>query len=542
MRNNRIAGYSLLEVIVVLGIIGVIMIPLSRFIINRIEDNHRQHISDAVVDEIYRFIDFINNDELEKEDNNFVRNPLFQKEQKNIAYSRRTSNYKLEEAITTDGKHFNWEQTVNSDRNLFTDKTCKGSLLGISLKKEFLKCTMDALLISNPQFSIERIDLIGDELKRTIERVDFIVLYHPIEDEQGLYIESYYSNFNDAFKNKFLYLTQASFVKRKKSTANTGWELIKINNENVQFGDLASHAELVKNPGFDYGLRFSFNVKAGKFLRSDGSVNADKLCWNTKTSQYGPCLKAKDENTLVLTSGDPDNEKKAPTLCWDRENKTQTTCLALKKQDPKFPITDAQYLPESNFMLTDTDNKGNAVTGTLVANIIIEDSHYEGNKLIKEYRTVPEVSYHNFTGNNDKTMVVGEDYIGDDEKEEGKVIIPIKKCPVVQNVRLWPRLTVAVSSMMPVVYDDSKKLDIDLSREYNTRKNKITNVGLAAGVVLQPRHAFIGGKRVWIISASLGVNNPADGKSKTYVNPKSLSIMAVEWCSSIKGDYWAAFD
>lgn len=66
MKNNRIAGYSLFEVIVVLGIIGVIMIPLSRFMINQIENNHRQHISDAIVDEIYRFIDFINNDELEK--------------------------------------------------------------------------------------------------------------------------------------------------------------------------------------------------------------------------------------------------------------------------------------------------------------------------------------------------------------------------------------------------------------------------------------------------------------------------------------------
>ncbi|WP_374447502.1 type II secretion system protein [Providencia sp.] len=536
MRNNRIAGYSLLEVIVVLGIIGVIMIPLSRFIINRIEDNHRQHISDAVVDELYRFIDFINNDELEKEDNNFVRNPLFQKEQKNIVYSKRTSNYKLEDAITTDGKYFNWGQTVNSDRNLFTDETCKGSLLGISLKKEFLKCTMDTLLVDNPAFSIERVDLVGDELKKTIERVDFIVLYHPIEDEQGLYIESYYSNFNDAFKNKFMYLTQASFVKKNKSTVNSGWELIKVNNENLQFGDLASHAELVNNPSFVYGLRFSFNVKAGKFLRADGSVNADKLCWNTSTSQYGPCIKAKDENSLVLTSGDPDNEKKAPALCWDRENKTKTTCLALKKQDPTFTITDAQYLPESNFMLTDTDSKGNEVTGTLVANIIIEDSHYDGNNLVKEYRTVPEVSYHNFS-NNDSQMIKDEDYIGDDSKENGTIIIPRKICPVVQNRRLWPRLTVAVSSMMPVVYDDSKKLDIDLSQEYSTRKNKITNVGLAAGVVLQPRNTFIGGKNVWIISASLGVNHPAEGKSKTYINPKSLSIMAVEWCSSIKGDY-----
>ncbi|HDN2513624.1 TPA: prepilin-type N-terminal cleavage/methylation domain-containing protein [Providencia rettgeri] len=537
MKNNRIAGYSLFEVIVALGIIGVIMIPLSRFMINQIENNHRQHISDAIVDEIYRFIDFINNDEMEKKDNNFIRNPLFQKEQKNIAYSKRTSNYKIEDAITTDGKHFNWGTGENSDRNLFIDETCKGSLLGISLKKEFLKCTMDALLVEHPEFSIERVDLVGDEVKKTIERVDFIILYHPIEDKQGLYIESFYGNFSEAFKNKFLYLTQASFVKRNHSMTNAGWELIKVDNENLQFGNLASHAELVKSSSFDYGLRLSFNVKAGKFLRADGSVNADKLCWNTKTNQYGPCLKAKDENTLVLTSGKTDNEEKSPTLCWDRENKTQTTCLALKKQDPKFPITDAQYLPESNFMLTDTDSKGNEVTGTLVANVIIEDSYYEGNKLIKEYRTVPEVSYHNFTGNNDKKMIVEEDYVGDDVNEEGKIIFPIKKCPVVQNVRLWPRLTVAVSSMMPVVYQNDKKLDIDLSKEYSTRKNKITNVGLAAGVVLQPRNTVINGKNVWMISASLGVNNPALAESKTYVNPKSLSIMAVEWCSSIKGDY-----
>ncbi|HEM8290893.1 TPA: hypothetical protein U2M59_000116 [Providencia stuartii] len=541
MKNNRIAGYSLFEVIVVLGIIGVIMIPLSRFMINQIENNHRQHISDAIVDEIYRFIDFINNDELEKKDNNFIRNPLFQKEQKNIAYSKRTSNYKIEDAITTDGKHFNWGTGENSDRNLFIDETCKGSLLGISLKKEFLKCTMDALLVEHPEFSIERVDLVGDEVKKTIERVDFIILYHPIEDKQGLYIESFYGNFSEAFKNKFLYLTQASFVKRNRSIASTGWELIKVDNENLQFGNLASHAELVKSSSFDYGLRLSFNVKAGRFLRADGSVNADKLCWNTKTNQYGPCLKAKDENTLVLTSGKTDNEEKSPTLCWDRENKTKATCLALKGQDQKFPITEAQYLPESNFILTETDIRGNEIAGTLVANVIIEDSHYEGNKLIKEYRTVPEVNYHNFTGNDEK-MIKEEDYVGDDQKEDGKIIIPRIVCPVVQNVRLWPRLTVAVSSMMPVVYQNDKKLDIDLNKEYSTRKNKITNVGLAAGVVLQPRLGFIDGKRVWVISASLGVNNPALAESKTYVNPKSLSIMSVEWCSSTKGDYQTVFD
>lgn len=539
MKKNKIAGYSLLEVIVVLGIIGVIMIPLSRFIINRIEDNHRQHIADVVVDEIYRFIDFINNDELEKEDNNFIRNPLFQKGQKNIAYSKRTKNYKIEDAITSDNKQFNWGIGSNSDRHLFIDESCKGSILGLSLKKEFLKCSLDSLLTNNPEFSIERIDLVGDELTKTIERVDFILLYHPVADEKGLYIESFYNNFTEAFKNKSLYITQASIVKRKKSANNTSWELIKKNEKNILFGELALDAELLNNANFEYGIRFSFNVKAGKFLKADGSVNADKLCWNTKTNQYGPCLKAKDENTLILTSGDMDNEKKSPTLCWDRENKTKSVCLALRKQDPKFSITDAQFLPESNFMLTETDNNGNETTGTLVANVIIEDSHYEGGQLIKEYRTVPEVSYHSFTGN-DEMMIKDENYVGDDEKENGKIIIPLKTCPVVQNTRLWPRLTVAVSSMMPVVYDNG--LDIDLSKEAGTRKNKITNVGLAAGIVLQSRNSFINGKNVWIISASLGVNNPALNESKMYINPKSLSVMAVEWCSSIKGDYTTAYD
>nr|WP_282554371.1 hypothetical protein [Providencia sp. G1(2023)] len=91
-------------------------------------------------------------------------------------------------------------------------------------------------------------------------------------------------------------------------------------------------------------------------------------------------------------------------------------------------------------------------------------------------------------------------------------------------------------------------LDVDLSHESSTRINKIKHVGLSAGVVLQARHGYVVGtattpfQPTWIISASLGVNNPENGDSSTYVNPKSLSIMAVEWCSSIKGDYSTSYD
>ncbi|HCH7934009.1 MULTISPECIES: prepilin-type N-terminal cleavage/methylation domain-containing protein [Providencia] len=549
MKKSKIAGYSLLEVIIVLGIIGVIMVPLSRFIINRIEDNRRQQISDTIVDEIYRFIDFVNSDELETIDGNLKRNPLFQIGNKKPEYSKRVSNYKIEDELTHDNLHFNWGSGIGSERNYFTDETCQGSLLELSLKKEFLKCTIDPLISQQPVLSIERIDLIGDTKRKTIERTDFIAMYHPQKEEENLYVDNLYNNFMQSFKDKSLYLIQADMVfKEKEDNENTNWQLLKRNNKNIKFGELALNADALSNDNYNYGIRFSFNSKAGKYLKSDGSVNTDKLCWNTKNSQYGPCLMAKDENKLVLTSGALDKNEKMPALCWDTQNKAKSVCLELKEVPEDFSITDAQYLDDSNFILTKEDNKGNQVAGTLVANVVIEDSHYEGSKLVKEYRTVPEVSYHSFTGNN-KSMIVGENYVGDDLKEDGVITIPRKLCPVVNDVRLWPRLTVAVSSMAPVVFDDEKNiLDVDLSHESSTRINKIKHVGLSAGVVLQARHGYVVGtattpfQPTWIISASLGVNNPENGDSSTYVNPKSLSIMAVEWCSSIKGDYSTSYD
>nr|ELR5102479.1 hypothetical protein [Providencia rettgeri] len=377
----------------------------------------------------------------------------------------------------------------------------------------------------------------------------FIAMYHPQKEEENLYVDNLYNNFMQSFKDKSLYLIQADMVfKEKQDNGNTNWQLLKRNNKNIKFGELALNADALSNDNYNYGIRFSFNSKAGKYLKSDGSVNTDKLCWNTKNSQYGPCLMAKDENKLVLTSGALDKNEKMPALCWDTQNKAKSVCLELKELPEDFSITDAQYLDDSNFILTKEDNKGNQVAGTLVANVVIEDSHYEGSKLVKEYRTVPEVSYHSFTGNN-KSMIVGENYVGDDLKEDGVITIPRKLCPVVNDVRLWPRLTVAVSSMTPVVFDDEKNiLDVDLSHESSTRINKIKHVGLSAGVVLQARHGYVVGtattpfQPTWIISASLGVNNPENGDSSTYVNPKSLSIMAVEWCSSIKGDYSTSYD
>lgn len=547
MRNNRIAGYSLLEIIVVLGLIGVIMIPLSRFIINKIENNHRQQISDAIVDEMYRFIDFINNDELELPDGSLKYNPLFQIDNKIPEYGYRVDNYKIEDELTYNEMYFNWPEGNNSHRKFFIDESCQGSSLGLFLKKEFLKCKLDPIISENPMLSIERVDLVGDQKKKTIERVDFIVLYHPESEEDRLYLDSFYSNFMQSFKDKYLYLNQADIVTKEKSNKNNHWKLAKNNNKNIDFGNLVSNIDAFNN-NLDYGIRFSFNIKAGKYLKSDGSVHADKLCWNTKTTQYGPCLSTKndDKNKLVLTSGDVDKDNKKPALCWDLQNNKEGVCLELRKQQNINIDANFQYLDDSNFMLTKNDDKGNEKSATIVANVVIEDSHYEGGKLVKEYRTVPEVSYHNFTGN-EKGMIVNGEYQGDDEKEKGTIVIPRKLCPVVGNVRLWPRITLAVSSMMPVIFDENKGgLDIDLSKEYHTRGKAIKNTGISSGVVLQPRIGTAPGtantpmKLTWVISASLGVNDPSKADSSTYVNPKSLSIMAVEWCSSIKGDYGVA--
>lgn len=538
MKKNKLAGYSLFEVIIVLGIIGIIMIPLSRFIINRIEDNRRQQISNATVDEMYRFIDFINNDELELVDSNFKRNPLFQMNHKNAVYGKRVNNYKIEDELTNDDLSLIWNDRINSERKYFIDQSCSESLLELYLKKEFLRCTLNPLISQQPTLSIERVDLVGDINKRTIDRVDFIVLYHPDKKEDNLYLDNFYNNFIQSFKDKHLYLTQADIIIRKAdSNAKVNWKIAKKNDKNISFGELVNNTDIFSDNEADYGIRFSFNVKAGKYLKSDGSVHADKLCWNTKNNQYGPCLTAADENKLVLTSGDPDNAKKAPELCWDRQNNTKSVCLALKTQDKDFPITDAQYLDESNFALTTQDNKGNEISGTLIANVVIENPYYEGTKLVKEYRTVPEVSYHSFSGNS-ADMIVTEDYKGDDEKEKGQIVMRRKLCPVVNDTKLWPRLTVAVSSMSPVVFDENKGgLGIDLTKEFYTREQQIKGVGLAAGVVLQTRNSFSkDGKPIWIISASLGVNDPSKADSSTYVNPKSLSIMAIEWCSSIKGN------
>ncbi|MEX6226376.1 hypothetical protein AB6F55_17090 [Providencia hangzhouensis] len=94
-------------------------------------------------------------------------------------------------------------------------------------------------------------------------------------------------------------------------------------------------------------------------------------------------LDGKDETELVLTSGALDKNEKCLLYVGILKIKQNLFVYNLKQLPKYFSITDAQYLDDSNFILTKEDNKGNQVAGTLVANVVIEDSHYEGSKLMK---------------------------------------------------------------------------------------------------------------------------------------------------------------
>lgn len=63
----------------------------------------------------------------------------------------------------------------------------------------------------------------------------------------------------------------------------------------------------------------SIDPNLGKFLRADGRIGADKLCWNIDSKMSGPCLAADNSgNNLVLTKGKGASNNE-PGICWDLE-------------------------------------------------------------------------------------------------------------------------------------------------------------------------------------------------------------------------------
>ncbi|HHH6940298.1 type II secretion system protein [Escherichia coli] len=516
----KMKGFTLLEMIITLAIIGGAMISLIKYKEKEADEARVQIISNALVNEISGVLNFVteervravtNGEELE------IINPLYSSEPK-IPYTNRVTNKTLGEDLSSNTSDIiDWREA----REYFIRKSCKATQGKSEYEfiTDYIPCE-EPIVLTNSDLRIERIDFVGkdDSVGSAIERVDFILSFDNISNNETFYFTKYIKHLEKAAGDYSIIFKDIHIVERSAQSVSS-WSLTKIANDALTLGKLPENiGKLDKTKS--YGIRISIDPNSGVFLRADGSVGTDKLCWNIDSKMAGPCLTADDTgNNLVLTSG-LKAEKKEPGICWDMENGTSKLCLT--------QVAGKDSNDEDKSLLKLKDSEGNPAT--LLANVIVEESSMdEGNNNKKIYRTIPNTIYRAFGNSNDGDLVIAApgDYVADVTSEEGRIELNVQECPVAPDgQKLYPRLSASIASIVADTKDDAGRYNADFSNPASNREGG--QLGQLSGAAIQVNKS--GNK--WYITATMGAFNPADNSTAVYLNPKFLAVNITTWCSS----------
>ncbi|ECB7874625.1 type II secretion system protein [Salmonella enterica] len=521
--SNR--GSVLLEVIVVIAIIGMVMVAAANYARTEIDKAHRQNISDIVVTEISSFLSFVNKSELEIYEldssgdpvkdagtgefkTRTIRNPLYDipgkpgslPESNRTWYRNRIVSLNDTDEIKNTG-YIDWRNTntANAHRPYFVDRSCAGSRLPViktstrRFVEQFLSC--DAKW-ENSEFDIDRVDLIGDQAKGSIERVDFFLAFNELTNDNGFDIFNYVSSLERAFDKAGYLVSGAYLINRNKGGLPQNWELIKNGS-----GTPPPGINVMKPDSYDflnglnktrqYGIRLSMKP-SGMNLKADGSINAEKLCW--------------------------DPIKAGPVMC----------------------IASSRYSSDDHPMLSATVSPGGEPASLSVKELIFNNgmsSRPDGSTYTK-YSTVPVIDYVNFSGENQNKIKVPDGYTANVNAEEGFISRSIQTCPLnPENGQvLYPRMAVALSSFTgeSLANTSKTKLESELRRLKTNRANLKDisgDIDQIKAIVIQVNQS--GGK--WLISATTGLKNDLVG-AYSVINPKSLSLLVTTWCATEEQD------
>ncbi|EMD9635400.1 prepilin-type N-terminal cleavage/methylation domain-containing protein, partial [Escherichia coli] len=489
----KMKGFTLLEMIITLAIMGVAMLSVIKYKEKEANEARRQIVSNALVTEISGMLTFVTEERImvvQDGEEVEIINPLYSGESKK-PYINRVTNKDLNEDMSSKTENIiNWRE----DRKYFTRKTCKntGGQSEYEFTTDYIPCN-DPSVLNNSELRLERIDFVGkdESIGSAIERVDFVLYFDKTSDSETFHFTNYIKHLERAAEDHSIIFKDIHIVERGRDQSISDWSLTKVGNEILTLGKLPENLDKrVKTK--NYGLRISIDPNSGVFLRADGRVGTDKLCWNIDSKMAGPCLTADNTgNNLVLTSG-LKAEKKEPGICWDMENGTSKLCLT--------QVAGKDSNNEDQSLLKLNDSEGNPAT--LLANVIVEEpSMDEGNDNKKIYRTIPNTIYRAF-GNSDREELVINDpgnYGVDVTSEKGRIELNVQDCPVAPDGQtLYPRLSASIASIVADTEDDGKYNADFRNPESNRDGGKL---GQLSGAAIQVNK--MGDK--WYVTATLGI-------------------------------------
>lgn len=515
----KMKGFTLLEMIITLAIMGVAMLSVIKYKEKEANEARRQIVANALVTEISGLLNFLTEDSVKIIQDGAeidIVNPLYSSERK-TPYTNRVTNKELNESMSSKTDDIiNWRE----DRKYFTRKTCKntGGQSEYEFTTDYIPCNEPSVL-NNSELRLERIDFVGkdDSVGSAIERVDFVLYFDKTSDSETFHFTNYIKHIEKAAEDHSIIFKDMHIVERSRGQSASDWSLTRVGNETLTLGKLPENLGKLGKEKI-YGLRFSIDPNSGVFLRADGRVGADKLCWNIDSKMAGPCFTADNTgNNLVLTSG-LKAENKEPGICWDMENGTSKLCLT--------QVSGKDSNNEEKSLLKLNDGDGNPAT--LLANVIVEEPSMDEGNDKKIYRTIPNTIYRAF-GNSDRGELVINDpgnYRVDVTSEKGRIELNVQDCPVAPDGQtLYPRLSASIASIVADTEDDGKYNADFRNPESNRDGGKL---GQLSGAAIQVNKA--GNK--WYITATLGAFNPADNTTAVYLNPKFLAVNITTWCSS----------
>ncbi|MFL9049128.1 prepilin-type N-terminal cleavage/methylation domain-containing protein [Escherichia coli] len=517
----KMKGFTLLEMIITLAIMGVAMLSVIKYKEKEANEARRQIVSNALITEISGMLKFITEERIivkqqEGEEAEII-NPLYSDESKK-PYTSRVANKDLNEDMSSKSDEIiDWGEA----RKYFIRKTCKntGGQSEYEFTTDYISCNEPSVL-NNSDLRIERIDFVGkdESVGSAIERVDFVLYFDKTSDGDTFHFTNYIKHLEKAAEDHSIIFKDIHIVERGRGQSISDWSLTKVGNEILTLGKLPENLDkLVKTK--NYGLRISIDPNSGVFLRADGRVGTDKLCWNIDSKMAGPCLTADDTgNNLVLTSG-LKAEKKEPGICWDMENGTSKLCLT--------QVAGKDSNNEDKSLLKLNDSEGNPAT--LLANVIVEESSMDEDNNKKIYRTIPNTIYRAFGNSDEGDIVINTpgDYVSDITSERGRIELNVQECPVAPDgQKLYPRLSASIASIVADTKNEAGRFTADFRNPASNRTGG--QLGQLSGTAIQVNKA--GDK--WYITATMGAFNPADNTTAVYLNPKFLAVNITTWCSS----------
>lgn len=346
MRCRKDSGFSLLEIIIVLAIIGGILVSYTYYARQKAEKAAQQSVANALVAEIKGVINFARESEIalirgsQSEDE--ITNPLYDENlSPDPGYDRRITNAIDATDTGSANNYFLWSKSSNSkkqQRYLFLSSKCNVTLKSTyAFDKEYLSCFMSSQA-TNSLAVIDRIGMASGtttERARDINRIDVIIKFIKNGKNSSYQFADYAPHFTGALEAANISASHAIVLHRNSSTEN--WKLVvekKDNKTPVELGTIASNMDAVTQySSGEFGVRFTFDLNDNTNGSSDssGGGGGGASCWN---------------------SGDV-------SLCYNKDEG--------QGEHGEDMVLSLDMTDKSN-------SNGNAMTGTLKANVVMENT------------------------------------------------------------------------------------------------------------------------------------------------------------------------